>query len=370
MRNKLCLIFDTPSLYREAIHKKIDDNYECDWFFGDNDYQVKKYNISILKKVSILHVCKPFFKNNIYLTKGMIPLLFSKNYNSFFLVGEPRNVTIWIFALLKKWLFPNKKLYFWCHGWYGKETWGESMIKKAVYGCADCIFTYGEYAKKLMVDIGFDKEKIHPIHNSLDYMTQLSLRQQMTSQDIYSKHFGNNYPVLLFIGRLTEIKRLDLLLEAMSMLRDKGELYNLILVGDGTVKEQLVQLTKQKKLVYCVWFYGACYNESQNAKLVYNADLCVSPGNVGLTAMHSMMFGTPVISHNCLKLQMPEVEAIKPDVTGNFFEYGNAKNLGDTISRWFKNHGKERDKIRIKCFQEIDNYWNPEYQFSILKQYI
>ena len=47
-----------------------------------------------------------------------------------------------------------------------------------------------------------------------------------------------------------------------------------------------------------IWFYGACYDESKLGELIFNADLCVSPGNVGLTAVHSMGYGTPVITHN------------------------------------------------------------------------
>lgn len=29
---KICLFFNTPSIYREAIYKMIDKEYDCDWF--------------------------------------------------------------------------------------------------------------------------------------------------------------------------------------------------------------------------------------------------------------------------------------------------------------------------------------------------
>lgn len=73
------------------------------------------------------------------------------------------------FVLIKRLFFYDKKVYFWCHGWYGKESYTEAFIKKIVYKCASGIFTYGEYAKNLMIKEGFDGAKIHPIHNSLDY---------------------------------------------------------------------------------------------------------------------------------------------------------------------------------------------------------
>ena len=68
-----------------------------------------------------------------------------------------------------------------------------------------------------------------------------------------------------------------------------------------------------------VCFFGPCYDEFEIGMLIYNAALCVSPGNVGLTAIHSLSYGTPVISHNDFKHQMPEFEAIVPGETGAFF---------------------------------------------------
>ena len=40
------------------------------------------------------------------------------------------------------------------------------------------------------------------------------------------------------------------------------------------------------------------------------SDLTVSPGNIGLTAIHSLSYGTPVCSHSNFNNQMPESEAI------------------------------------------------------------
>lgn len=368
---KICLIFDTPSLYREAIHMLIDENFDCDWFFGDYDYKVKTYNPQKLKRFKWLHVIKPFGdKKNLYATSGLIKLLFDEQYHTFFLVGEPRNMAIWLFTLIKRLFFPHKKIYFWCHGWYGKESYTEAFIKKFIYKSASGIFTYGEYAKNLMIKKGFDKSKIHPIHNSLNYQQQLKLRQNIQLTSCYKDYFKNNYPVLIFIGRLTEVKRLDLLIESVKDLENNGEHYNLVFIGDGPMRSSLQKQAKQYNLNDRIWFYGACYNEAQNAELIYNADLCVAPGNVGLTAMHTMMFGTPVISHNCFKHQMPEFEAIKPDITGDFFNYQDYKSLSKTISKWFKIHKQDRQTIRKNCFNEIDTYWNPYYQIKVLKKYL
>lgn len=366
MTKKLCMIFDTPSLYREAIHKKIDENYNCDWYFGDYDYKVKTYNPLKYQCVKILHVVDiPY--TGLYATKGMVRLLLKKQYQNFFMVGEPRNLSIWALAILKRLFFRKKKLYFWAHGWYGKESFFQGFIKKIVYKSADGIFTYGSYAKELMVKNGFDKDKIFVIHNSLDYDKQLCLRNSLSASPIYKEHFGNDYPTLIFIGRLTAVKRLDMLVDAIAKLNKNSFKVNLVLVGDGVMRKKLEEQARQLSIEMNVWFYGACYDEKKNAELIYNADLCVAPGNVGLTAIHSMMFGTPVISHDNFKYQMPEFEAIKSGVTGDFFYFKSVDSLCSVILEWFKLHVDDRQTIRENCFREIDKEWNPCYQINVIK---
>ena len=66
-------------------------------------------------------------------------------------------------------------------------------------------------------------------------------------------------------------------------------------------------------------FYGATYDEKELSKLIYMSDLTVSPGNIGLTAIHSLSYGTPVCSHSNFNNQMPESEAIINFENGFFF---------------------------------------------------
>lgn len=51
-------------------------------------------------------------------------------------------------------------------------------------------------------------------------------------------------------------------------------------------------------LNYHVWLCGPCYVEKTKGELMYNADLCISPGNVGLMVMDSFMFGLPVATNS------------------------------------------------------------------------
>lgn len=366
---KLCIIYNFAQHYRADIFKSIGDNFDCDWLFGDLMGDVKKMDYSILRgDIKETHTVR--LGGGWYWQPGVMQKL-RKKYTHYILLGETRALSTWLFCVFARAFYPKKKVYFWSHGWYGKETRIEKFIKKILFRLPNAgVFLYGDYARELMVREGFNPNKLFVIHNSLAYDKQLEIRHKLFSSDIYYRHFGNSGLNLIFIGRLTKVKRLDLFMEALFELKKVGCSYNLTLVGDGSEKENLQNLVRNYDLEKNVWFYGACYDEMENAELIYNADLCVSPGNVGLTAIHSLMFGTPVITHNNFPYQMPEFEAIHPGVTGDFFEMGNVESLSDCIKDWFVLHRLDREKIRQYCYNEIDAYWNPYYQLKALKQHL
>jgi glycosyltransferase involved in cell wall biosynthesis len=140
------------------------------------------------------------------------------------------------------------------------------------------------------------------------------------------------------------------------------------MIGDGKDRKDLEQLAVDLKLNDRVWFYGACYEEATIASLLYNADVCVSPGEVGLTAMHAMSYGTPVITHNDFSQQMPEFEAIIPRQTGSFFERDNVESLSEVLNDWLHLHPVKSETVVKACFDVIDTYYNPNYQIKFLKQ--
>lgn len=364
---KLCVILNLAPHYRKAIFQAIDNEFNCDWYVGDRVEDIKTMSPDDLKRCKIIKN-KAVYKHN-YIQKGMLRLLLSRQYSRFLVTGDIRNISLWLFLLLSK-LLPNKKVYTWTHGSNGKGGRLSNIFKKVFASLSDGIFLYGNYARDYMISQGSNPKKLYVIHNSLDHSSQLTFRKQLSNTDVYKKHFKNDYLNLIFIGRLTAVKRLDLLVTAVSLLAAKGCDYNIIFVGDGQERENLEKLVESYGLSDRVWFYGACYDELKNAELIYNADLCVSPGNVGLTAIHSLMYGTPVATNNNFLLQMPEFEAVIEGKTGTYFDYDNAQSIAEAIDKWFGKFGNKRYLIRENCMNEIDSNWTPQYQINILKTYL
>lgn len=363
---KILIIYNFAQKYRTAIFKAIDKTWDCKWIFGRNTTDIKGMDTSILKNVMYVdnnNLIGPFFKQN-----GVLKEAKKNNFDTLLMLGEPFNLSTWCIMLNNKFRRNKKKVYLWSHGWYGREGFAKKWMKRFFFGLADKTFLYGNYAKQIALSQGFPQDKLIVIHNSLDYDNQIRLRASLCQSYIYREHFGNDYPVIIFIGRLTQVKRLDLLIEATLILKNKGEIYNIVLIGDGEKKKDLEKLVEQYKIVDQVWFYGASYDDTYNAQLIYDADLCVAPGNVGLTAMHTMVFGTPVLTHDNFPMQMPEFEAIIPYKTGGFFKYNNPISLAECISSWCLNLKNNREQIRKQCYEEIDNFWNPDFQLEILKK--
>jgi glycosyltransferase involved in cell wall biosynthesis len=364
MKNNICCIFNNGSFYRKSIYQLMDSELGCDFFLGTNlPGNIKEMDYSILKgyKKSLKNL---FIFGNYYWQVGSLSIVF-KPYKHIIMDGEPYCVSSWFILLFAKLL--GKKTYPWSHGWYGRETRPKRIIKKLFFSLAHHVFLYGDYAKELMLKEGFSADKLSCIYNSLDYNNQLAIREKLKPSNIYFDHFKNDFNNLIFVGRLTSTKRLDLLLQAVWKLKCESYNLNLILIGNGEVEAELIELTNKLDLEKNVWFLGSSYDDNELSEYIYNAELCVSPGNVGLTAIHTMVYGTPVITHNNFSFQGPEFEAIEDGVTGTFFEYNNCDSLVQSIKRWFM-ISPDRSIVREKCYEVVEDRYNPNFQIALLKK--
>lgn len=339
----------------------MDSQLDCSFIFGRNNSTVETFDISILRNAEEVK-SRNIFNSKWYRLSGII-----RKTKNFDVIIDDMGIictTSWLLSIVSR--IRRQKVLLWSHGWYGREGVLKKYMKRLYSALTDGMFVYGRYAHDLMLENGFNGNKLHVIHNSLDYDTEVDIRKSLKASDIYTLHFNNNYPVLIMIGRLNKRKHLYLLIEALEILQNRGEKYNAVIIGDGEEKQSLQELAISKGVSKEIWFYGPCYDEQTNAELLYNADMCVVPGDIGLTAIHSMTFGCPCITHNYFPNQGPEFEAIVPNITGDFYEFGDKQSLSDVISNWFAHHKNDREGIRCNCYKEIESNWNPHRQIEII----
>jgi glycosyltransferase involved in cell wall biosynthesis len=365
-KKKIACIFNYPPHYRENIFLKMEENLDCDFYFGNiEEGNIKKINNKLFKtSVKYLKTKKLF--HNFNWISGMTSVLFKK-HDYYILTADPFILSNWIFLILNMPL--KKKVYLWGHGWYGREGKLKRLVKLIFFKLSDGVFLYGNYAKNLMESEGIDSNKLHVIYNSLNYDLQLKIRNSLKPSGVFKDFFKNDNPVLIFTGRLTKVKNIDLLIESHDLLNKKGIKLNVFILGDGSEKQALEALVKTKGLKNNYWFFGACYDEQKIGEFYFNAHVCVSPGNVGLTGIHSLTYGCPVITHNNFTKQMPEFEAIENLKTGCFFKEDDVEDLSNCIQTFLK-ESLNRDVVRQNCFKVIDKYYNPNYQIKLLNKII
>lgn len=363
---KMCLITNIAPHYRLPIFQEMNGQMNCEFYVGDHVRTPIK-SIDENKLSGYKATLHNIFIGSFYWQHHSVQLIF-KPYQYYILDGEPYCVSSWVILLLAR--FTGKKTIAWTHGWYGKEGFIKRLIKKTFYSLFNKLMIYSEYSIKLMEKQGFSSDKLFCIANSLDTDKELNIRRNLKETDIYTKHFGNENPTIIYCGRIQKRKKLELILESIKLLNSQNYTINAVFVGKDIDNLHLEELSK---LIGCpnqVWFYGPCYDDNILGELFYNANLCVSPGNVGLTAIHSLTFGCPVVTHNNFAYQMPEFESIIPNMTGDFFQQDDIKDLAEKIRKWTSLTIEERCQIRKNAYKEIDMKWNIHHQIEVMKNII
>lgn len=308
-------------------------------------------------------------KNILIYQPGLIKKVLKNDYDVYIFLGEMLNISTWIASLICK--LRKKPVLFWGHGYYGNEKYLRKFIRLLFYRIPDYHLVYGNRARDLLIGLGFKPESLVTVYNSLDYSIhkkQYLSKDQSELEKLRSRLFPSRekYPVVLFIGRLTKEKKLSFLLNAIKIQKEKGNELNCLIVGGGTERQTLEELVLNLNIKDRVYFCGPSYDEVLNSKLIMLSECCVSPGNVGLTAIHCLSLGTPVITHENFGNQGPEVESIIPGKTGFFFKENDIKSLSDCIERIAINHLKL--SMEQDCIKEIDAYWNPKNQSTIMEK--
>ena len=292
---------------------------------------------------------------------GLVALSLRRDLEAVIYLGNPYFVSTWISALVAR--LTGKKILFWTHGWTRTERGAKACFRHVFYRLSHGLLLYGHAAKMSGLAQGFAPERLHVVYNSLDYDLQKAVRASVKPdevRDVKQQLFDRpDWPVVICSARLTSACRFDLLLEAQARLRSEGHPTNLLLIGDGP--ERAALQTQAAHLHIPVRFFGACYEEPTLARLIMGAHVTVSPGKVGLTAIQSLTYGTPVITSDDFEQQGPEWETILPGRTGDFFRRGDLVDLTRVIKAWTSTP-TPRPEVRAECYKILDRFYNPVFQ--------
>lgn len=364
---RVAVIYDGFPHYRKGVIEELASSEKYDYyFFCDSAYRDSSIKTYQFKSESKVIRTSSFSLGPLYFQKHIFVDVLKYKISHCIFLGNPWFISYWILTPMLRLL--GKNVYFWSHGWLShRESFLKSTLKQLFFRLPNGLLLYGRRSKEIGISRGFPADRMHVLNNSLDYKTQkrifdaLASVSQITLRNelqlpLYSK-------VIICTARITQKCRFDLLIHAASKLKAEQQDIFLIIVGDGPEKESLSALANSLGLAHR--FYGACYDEATIARLYKASDLTVSPGKIGLTAMHSMAYGTPVISHGNFDHQMPEYEAIVPGVTGDFFAENSSTELGKVIRRWFDDHPTKPERA---CIERVEAEFTPSFQRDVIER--
>ena len=355
--------------YRRAIVELLAQSKRADFTFVGDDHEylhsVETASFSPNVRFHLAparHLFGPFMWQ-----WGAVRWAICSRFDTVIMHAVPHWPCTWIGAIAARLL--GKKVFFWGHGYLSRPQGLKGLIRRLFYPLPHQHLFYGRLSKAYAMDLGWPAERLHVIYNSLDLVVQQGHRKSITPaicRALREELFGNaDTPVVICTTRLIAMRRLDLLLESLAQLKRQGTNANLILVGEGPERTKLI--SQAERLGVRVHLEGACYDEARIASLIMASNVTVSPGRTGLTAIHSLVYGVPVVSHGDPDDQAPEWEAIIPGKTGSYFERGSAASLAVAMRPWLES-GAVTEQTRAACIDVVERFWNPEFQCGAIER--
>lgn len=368
-RRRVAVVYHFFPHYRAGVMKALQRDECNDYLFvGDRRDPEGAIKACDSSQFNFLYAPCTILFGPLLWQRGILRLAWSCQVDAMIFLGNANFLSTWLAAALAR--MRGKRVLFWTHGWLSEEQGTKAVFRTLFYRLADGLLLYGRRAKAIAARRGFSSSRLYVVFNSLDYEAQQAARAAMSDAQLMKIRedlFPNNpgVPVLICTSRLTALRGLEHLIEAMRYLRDRDIRSNLLLVGDGPERMKLENLADRFGVP--VHFYGACYDERRLAELIMAANVTVAPGQVGLTAIHSLAYGTPVITHGDADHQMPEWEAIMPGVTGDYFRRGDVEDLARVLGRWCRRAWPDPGLSR-RCIDIVDRLYNPQYQSRVIGQ--
>lgn len=222
------------------------------------------------------------------------------------------------------------------------------FLIKSLYQFSDKIISVSNIVQNDMQIIFNFKNDKEVIYNPFD----INKIEKLSQKKINNFIFDNNKKYIISIGRLIKLKRNKDLIYALSKLDDNVEL---LFIGEGEEKENLILLSKKLNILNRIHFIGWVENPY---KYIKQSDILVSTSETesfGNVLVESMICKTAVISTDC----GGPSEIINNDQNGILIEVGNIERLVESINSLLLNKELkdiyiENSYLKVKTFDILN----------------
>jgi glycosyltransferase involved in cell wall biosynthesis len=273
------------------------------------------------------------------------------------------NTLVWLLSF-----FTRSKIVWWTHGFNlhiqnkGFSFVVDRVFKTLMMKKCHNILLYNDYRIDELVAWGIDPEKMIVLNNAINekpYQLALKKVNRECIDRIETATRSSNH-TLLFIGRLTQSKRADLVIELAEKLVTSLPDLRVFIIGEGKERPKLELKTKKMGLSENIFFLGSINNPDELSGYMTLTDFSILPGAVGLSIVHSMICGLPLVTlqdspHN------PEISYLRDNYNG--FAANGLKEMKDWIIEQFENPSKIRE-MKENCLRMIETDVNLDHMVS------
>ncbi|MCX6150417.1 MAG: glycosyltransferase family 4 protein [Ignavibacteriales bacterium] len=206
-----------------------------------------------------------------------------------------------------------------------------ALIRVLYYNFCHAHVNYIDDAYDILGSYGVKKEKIFITYNSPDTDVLLEAKKEV---DKLPPVIPENKFRLIHVGRLVPWKRVELLIKATALLKNKFPEIELLVIGDGPQKDGLEKLALSLPIESNVKFIGGVYEPVLLGRYLKASTIYALAGMGGLSINEAMCFNKPIVCSVC---DGTEKKLVRDGINGNFFEEGNEDDLVIKLDYLFSN---------------------------------
>ncbi len=235
-----------------------------------------------------------------------------------------------------------------------------TRVRKIYLKLADAHIYYTDDSRAIIGSYGINQEKIFVSANSPDTDLLLGTYERIKNEVLLLP--PNRYR-LIHVGRLVKWKRVDLILQAMALLKPEFPELELLVAGFGPEEENLKIQASILGLNDSVKFLGGIYEPAILGRYLHESSIYVLAGMGGLSINDAMCFGKPVI---CSEADGTEKRLVRDDFNGYYFKSDDANSLALKIRKLLSNP----DHVELfgkRSYLIIENEVNIH---TVIKEYV
>ena len=154
-------------------------------------------------------------------------------------------------------------------------------IRRQIMRWTDVILLYTERERDEFLRMGFHPDCLFAINNAIDQEPIQKAIKQWSSirlRDFQAQQNLTDKQIYLFCGRLSKKARVDLAIEALTILLRENRESLLVIIGEGEERSKLEELAGQLGVIDSIRWLGALYDQAVMAPWFLSCQGICLPG--------------------------------------------------------------------------------------------